>query len=58
MPYEIIVVDDDPLVGSLSTDILLNAGYQTQLIRDSRMAIPAIQEHRPKLVVLDILCRA
>ncbi|MFA5141107.1 MAG: response regulator [Elusimicrobiota bacterium] len=55
MPYEILVVDDDPLVGALSTDILLNAGYQTQLIRDSRMAIPAIQEHRPKLVVLDIL---
>lgn len=55
MAFEIIVVDDDPLVGALSTDILLNAGYQTQLIRDSRMAIPAIKEHKPKLVVLDIL---
>ena len=55
MAAEIIVVDDDPLVGALSNDILTDAGYQVHLIRDSRMAMAAIREHRPRLVVLDIL---
>lgn len=55
MSAEIIVVDDDPLVGNLSHDILTDAGFQTKLIRDSRMAMGAIKENRPKLVILDIL---
>ncbi|HBL18560.1 MAG: hypothetical protein A2X36_09105 [Elusimicrobia bacterium GWA2_69_24] len=55
MPAEIIIVDDDPLVGELSKDLLQNAGYTTRLIRDSNLVMAAVKEDRPKLVVLDIL---
>ena len=52
---EIIVVDDDPLVGQLSHDLLTDAGYDVELIRDSNLAMDAIARGRPKFVLLDIL---
>jgi CheY-like chemotaxis protein len=52
---EIIVVDDDPLVGQLSHDLLTDAGYDVELIRDSNLAMDAIQKAKPKFVLLDIL---
>ena len=55
MGVEIIIVDDDPLVGGLTNDLLTDAGYQTQLIRDSNLVMTAVREQRPRLVILDIL---
>jgi len=52
---EIIVVDDDPLVGQLSHDLLTDAGYDVELIRDSNLAMDAIRAAKPKFVLLDIL---
>ena len=52
---EIIVVDDDPLVGQLSHDLLTDHGYDVQLIRDSNLAMEAIRTGAPKFVLLDIL---
>lgn len=52
---EIIVVDDDPLVGQLSHDLLTDAGYDVELIRDSNLAMDAIARGKPKFVLLDIL---
>jgi len=55
MPTEIIIVDDDPLVGDLSSDLLSGVGYATHVIRDSNLVMDAVREQRPKLVILDIL---
>ncbi|MFH2204127.1 MAG: response regulator [Elusimicrobiota bacterium] len=55
MAVEIIIVDDDPLVGGLSNDLLNDAGYSTQLIRDSNLVMDTVKAAKPKLMVLDIL---
>lgn len=55
MATQIIVVDDDPIVGSLTLELLTDAGYTVRLIQDSLKAQEAIKAERPSLVVLDIL---
>ncbi len=55
MAVQIIVVDDDPLVGGLTLELLTDAGYSTRLIQDSLKAQDIIKAEKPSLVVLDIL---
>ncbi|MBI3565101.1 MAG: response regulator, partial [Elusimicrobia bacterium] len=55
MATEVIVVDDDPIVGSLSLELLKDAGFSAILIQDSLKAIDAIKAEKPSLVLLDIL---
>ena len=55
MPVQIIVVDDDPLVGGLTLELLIDAGYSARLVSDSRKAQDIIKAEKPGLVILDIL---
>ncbi|MBI5595265.1 MAG: response regulator [Elusimicrobia bacterium] len=55
MPTEVLIVDDDPLVGGLSYEILTEAGYRAKLVRDSNLVVGLLREETPKLVLLDIL---
>jgi len=55
MGQKIIVVDDDPLVGDLSSYLLTEAGYDVQVVQDSTKAIEAIKSFKPVLAILDIL---
>ena len=55
MGRKVIVVDDDEIVGNLSLDLLLNAGFDAELIQDSLSAAETIKARRPELVVLDIM---
>ncbi len=55
MPAEIIIVDDDPMVGNLSLDLITEVGFSALLVGDSRMALGSIREQKPRLVVMDIL---
>ncbi|NNN06804.1 MAG: response regulator [Elusimicrobia bacterium] len=55
MATQVIIVDDDPIVGSLSLELLKDAGFTVLLISDSLKAIDAIKKEKPSLVVLDIL---
>ncbi|HAH06692.1 MAG TPA: hypothetical protein DCM05_09235 [Elusimicrobia bacterium] len=48
-------MDDDPMVGTLSMEVLSDAGYSAELVTDSRMAMSVIKERKPRLVLLDIL---
>lgn len=52
---DIIVVDDDPMVGELSRDLLTDEGYNVMLVQNSTDAIPIIRAHRPKLIISDIM---
>jgi len=55
MATQVIVVDDDPIVGSLSLELLKDAGFSAILIQDSLKAQDAIKAEKPALVILDIL---
>lgn len=52
---DIIIVEDDPLVGEISRSILVSGGYAVQLVPDSREALAAIKKALPKLVITDIM---
>lgn len=55
MGAQIIIVDDDPLVGGLTLELLNDAGYSSRLIQDSLKAQDIIKAEKPALVILDIL---
>ncbi|MCX5786149.1 MAG: response regulator [Elusimicrobia bacterium] len=52
---EIMIIDDDPMVGELSRDLLTDAGYTVSLIQDSMESMAAIQAQRPRLIITDIM---
>jgi CheY-like chemotaxis protein len=55
MATDIIVVDDDPIVGTLTLELLREAGISARLISDSLRAQEEIQNEQPAMVILDIL---
>ncbi len=55
MAAQIIIVDDDPLVGGLTLELLTDAGYSALLLADSLKAQDIIKAEKPALVILDIL---
>jgi CheY-like chemotaxis protein len=55
MGSQVIIVDDDPIVGALSLELLKDAGFTATLIQDSLKAQEAIKKEQPSLVILDIL---
>jgi len=52
---EIIIIDDDPMTGELTKDILKDEGFNVFLIDDSITAIENIKKLKPKLVICDIM---
>ncbi len=52
---DILIIDDDPMVGELSRDLLTDAGYSVTLVQDSLEAIPTIKAQMPRLIVTDIM---
>jgi len=52
---DIVIVDDDPMVGELSRDLLTDEGYKVTLVQDSLEAIPTIKAQMPRLIVTDIM---
>jgi CheY-like chemotaxis protein len=55
MSNSVIVVDDDPIVGGLTLELLKDAGFTASLIQDSMKAQDRIKAEKPALVILDIL---
>ena len=55
MAAQIIVVDDDPIVGGLTLELLQDAGYGALLVQDSLKAQAIIKAEKPQLLILDIL---
>ncbi|MEA3306477.1 MAG: response regulator, partial [Elusimicrobiota bacterium] len=52
---DIIIIDDDPMVGELSKDLLNDEGYNVVLVQDSMEAIDTVKANMPKLIVTDIM---
>ncbi|MEO8679481.1 MAG: response regulator transcription factor [Vicinamibacterales bacterium] len=55
MPQRILVVDDDERTVQLVTMYLEHAGFEVLGCSDGRSAVELAREHRPALVVLDLM---
>jgi CheY-like chemotaxis protein len=54
-PPIVLVVDDEPQVAWMLQFSLEAEGYRTFTARDGRAALEAVREHRPHLMLLDIM---
>ncbi|MCX7641354.1 MAG: response regulator [Elusimicrobiales bacterium] len=52
---DVIIIDDDPMAGELTKDLLSDEGWKVVLIDDSTKAIDTIKKLKPKLVISDIM---
>jgi DNA-binding response OmpR family regulator len=52
--HKILIVDDDPLILELYTEILTKAGFEIRTAEDAACAVTRFQEFRPALVILDV----
>ncbi len=51
----VMVVDDEPDVGRLISEVLGDEGYVVKVVNDSRQALEAFEEFKPDLVTLDVM---
>ena len=51
----VIIVEDDERLASLTAEYLQSNGLEVQIIGDGSVAIPAIIEQQPDIVVLDLM---
>ena len=49
-------MDDDPIVGGLTLELLKDAGFQAVLIQESLKALEEIKRVKPALVICDCIC--
>lgn len=55
MDSPILIVEDEPKLAALLRDYLQAAGYPTLCIGNGLEAAPAVREHQPRLVLLDLM---
>lgn len=51
----ILLVDDEPLITDSLTYSLKREGFQVQIAADGLSALKAVEEHKPDLIVLDLM---
>ena len=54
MSKDILIVDDERDIRSLTSEILRDEGYDTREASNSTTALEAVKQHTPGLVLLDI----
>lgn len=54
MQTDILVVDDEPDIRELVSDLLEDEGYSVRLAPDGQSALTAVQDRKPSLVILDV----
>jgi DNA-binding response OmpR family regulator len=52
---DLLIVDDDEDVGRLVSLLMRSEGHAVAYLQDSHQVIPYLQQHRPQLVLLDIM---
>jgi len=55
MSYTILIADDEPNILISLEFLMKREGYVVKLARDGQEAVEAILEHRPDLVLLDVM---
>ncbi len=51
----VLVVDDEPAIRELVTTVLRYEGFEVATAENGREALAAVEQHRPHLVVLDVM---
>ncbi len=51
---DILIVDDDPAMLSLLTDILSDEGYRLRSANSGRLALQSLEGNPPKLILMDV----
>jgi len=54
MAFDVLVVDDEDDIRMLIADILSDEGFECRTAKDSSLALAAIEDRRPNLLILDI----
>lgn len=57
-PQKVLVVDDDPVIRDMMTDILECEGYTPELARNGQEALAILQSPQSYLVFLDLMMPA
>ncbi|MPZ94361.1 MAG: response regulator [Propionibacteriales bacterium] len=52
---KVLVVDDDAALAEMLTIVLRNEGFEPVVCMSGDQAMPAVREHRPELVLLDLM---
>jgi DNA-binding response OmpR family regulator len=55
MSYTLLIADDEPNILISLEFLMKREGYNVKLARDGQEAVDAIIEHRPHLVLLDVM---
>jgi len=55
MSKKILVIDDEADIRTYLSRLLERSGYETVLAEDGHLALQAAREHRPDLVILDLM---
>jgi CheY-like chemotaxis protein len=55
MRHEALVVEDEQDTGQLLAEILRRRGFEPTLLMEGRPSVPWVHEHRPDLVLLDLM---
>ena len=55
MAKKILIMDDDPTIADLLAEALADEGYETHMTTQSLRFYDSVQEHRPDLVLLDLM---
>ncbi|MBI4056130.1 MAG: response regulator [Elusimicrobia bacterium] len=52
---DVLIVEDDPIVGQLTLNLLLEAGLKAELTMDSEEVISLVRKNTPKAMVMDVM---
>lgn len=55
MNFRILVVDDDKAVAEMLTMVVRNEGWQAAVVSNGQVAVEAVRETSPDLVLLDVM---
>ncbi|HEX4780681.1 MAG TPA: response regulator [Usitatibacter sp.] len=53
-PY-VLVVEDEPKLSTLLDEYLRASGFETRVLADGRDVLPAIEERKPDIILLDLM---
>lgn len=55
MPKRVLIVEDDPAIGHMITQILFLEGYETTVVAEGRDALATLKAEGSDLVILDVM---
>ncbi len=55
MSDTILIIEDEPKLAALLADYLKASGFQTALLADGTEVVAWVQEHKPDLIMLDLM---